>query len=581
MKVSEALQIIRQARGREDVSASLGLACGFEPLHLATLLTAHLQALTPDRRVDLGTGLFGDLVGNVERLGARGGEGLVVVWEWFDLDRRLGLRDLGGWRPADLVDVVAHARAASARLQSAIAAAAARLPVAVCGPTLPLPPASRTPGWLQGTHTAELHAIAAALTAALARADGVRVVDQQRLAMLSPLSDRLDVKASFATGFPYRVTHASIVAELLARLMRPLTPKKGLITDLDDTLWRGILGEDGGAGVSWDLDRKSHAHGLYQQLLASLADAGVLIAVASKADSGVVEAGLASSDLLMPGARFFPVEAHWEPKSFSVARILRAWNVGADSVVVVDDSPAELAEVEAVHPGITCLQFPTGDDEATYALLERLRDLLGTAQLSAEDAIRAESLRRAAVVPDALTGSTERQDVFLASAEQELSVLPVTPVGDARPLELVNKTNQFNLNGRRYTEGEWRALLERRGTVAIVLSYRDKYGPLGKISVLAGHLDGDALTIDTWVLSCRAFSRRVEWGALDVVFERFGLRELCFQYGRTPKNHLVKEFLARLTGTEPAADGPVRASRDAFRRSCPALFFRYLAGAAA
>src|SRR6185295_4898361 len=106
-----------------------------------------------------------------------------------------------------------------------------------------------------------------------------------------PLATRLDVKSYVATGFPYRVVHASVLADLLARLLQPPVPKKGIITDLDNTLWLGILGEDGPGGVSWDLDHKSHMHGLYQQLLHSLAEAGTLIAAASKADPSVVETG--------------------------------------------------------------------------------------------------------------------------------------------------------------------------------------------------------------------------------------------------------------------------------------------------
>ena len=112
----------------------------------------------------------------------------------------------------------------------------------------------------------------------------VRIVNPQRLDALSPPAERLDVKAELMSGFPYRTAHASVVAELLAEPLKPVMPKKGLITDLDDTLWRGILGEVGAHGVTWDLDHYSHMHGLYQQLLNSLAEAGVLIGVASKND---------------------------------------------------------------------------------------------------------------------------------------------------------------------------------------------------------------------------------------------------------------------------------------------------------
>ena len=145
---------------------------------------------------------------------------------------------------------------------------------------------------------------------------------------------------------------------MLADLIQPRPAKKGLITDLDDTLWRGLLGEEGVAGISWDLDRHSHIHALYQQTLRALAESGVLIAVASKNDPALVTEALARRDLLLPKDCLFPIEVNWKAKSQSVYRILEAWNINADAVVFVDDSPIELAEVQSLFPAIKCLRFP-------------------------------------------------------------------------------------------------------------------------------------------------------------------------------------------------------------------------------
>src|SRR5437899_13061782 len=125
------------------------------------------------------------------------------------------------------------------------------------------------------------------------------------------------------------------MAELLSRLVQNRTPKKGLITDLDDTLWKGLLGEVCPEEVSWDLDHRSHMHGLYQQLLQALSAAGVLIGVASKNDSSLVEKAFQREDLILSRDAIFPMEAHWGPKSESVARILKTWNVAADAVVFI------------------------------------------------------------------------------------------------------------------------------------------------------------------------------------------------------------------------------------------------------
>ena len=172
------------------------------------------------------------------------------------------------------------------------------------------------------------------------------------------MSQRLDLKSDLAAGLPYSLAHADALAAALAQLLARETPKKGLITDLDDTLWNGIVGEVGPQGVNWDLASHQQIHGLYQKLLASFSEEGVLVAIASKNDPRVVEEALDREDMILKRRHVFPSEVHWKAKSGSVERILRTWNVGADSVVFVDDSPMELAEVAAAHPGIECILFP-------------------------------------------------------------------------------------------------------------------------------------------------------------------------------------------------------------------------------
>ena len=578
MTVSEALRILQESRVATGTPLQLLLACGFTPLHLGTLVAAEVQRRVPDRRVELTTGLYGDLAGTLERLDDARLEAAVVVVEWSDLDPRLGLREGTGWRPADLPDIVSGATAAAARLGDAVARTAERAPVAVSLPTLPLPPLGPAPGWQHDETAAELRRIAAVLAGRLVRLPHVRLVDPPRIDRLSPAAERLDAKAYLATGFPYRVAHAACLAEQLALLVCPPTPKKGLITDLDNVLWRGILGEDGPEGISWGVEEKTRAHALYQQLLHALADAGVLLAVASKSDPGVVERALGAKDLLVPRSTFFPVEAHWDPKSVSVGRILGAWNVGADSVVLVDDSPAEIAEVQAAFPDLEGIVFPTGDDTGVVALLDRLRDLFGKPRISEEDRLRRASLESTRAVAS-VAGTAERQDAFLAGAVQELTVLTAAAADDPRALELVNKTNQFNLNGRRFTPGEWRACLAREGAVLVMLSYRDRYGPLGKVSVLVGRRTAEGLAVDAWVLSCRAFSRRIEHAMLDLLFDRLGIDTVVLDYRPTPKNHLVKDFLAPFVDAAPEAG--VRLTRAACAARRPPLFFRYVASDAA
>src|SRR2546428_8867470 len=139
MNVSHALRVLRDARTRGGAPAAVLLACGFTPLHLGTLLAAQLQQRLPERRVEVDTGLYGDLAGTLERLGAAPCEAVVVVFEWSDFDRRLGLRDAGGWRLGALADVVAGAQAAAERFLDALHRPAGGVPLAERRPGGPPP----------------------------------------------------------------------------------------------------------------------------------------------------------------------------------------------------------------------------------------------------------------------------------------------------------------------------------------------------------------------------------------------------------------------------------------------------------
>ena len=570
MKLIEALRIIRAEMPKENKSVRVSLVCGFTPLHLKTLLAAHLRLLFPHLRIDIETGIYGDLLGNLKHLDSNTLSGAAVVVEWTDLDPRLGIRHLGGWGPKDLKDIIEHVRAQCLLLGEAAEHCALHFPLAVCLPTLPLPPASFTAGWQAGAFDLELRDASNRLATRLGRTSGCRLANCQYLDRHSPPDDRWDVKADLLSGFPYAVSHADVMAHVLAQLLANPLPKKGLITDLDDTLWSGILGEVGVHGISWDLDHGSQMHGVYQQLLNAISQEGVLVAVASKNNPALVQEALRREDLLLSLDRVFPFAVHWGPKSESVTTILQTWNVAADSVVFVDDSPMELAEVGMAHPGLQCLHFPKNDWGAIERLLGQLRDLFGKTALSAEDALRMDSLRIAAHLRETAVGPANSPDQFLQQAEAEITLSFGKEPLDPRALELVNKTNQFNLNGKRYTETSWSTYLKDPRVFLLLGSYRDKYGPLGKITVLTGRLEGATLQVDTWVMSCRAFVRRIEHKCLEQLFSKFEVKEIRFQFLPTERNEPLQRFFTEFLGQPPQEEFVL--SRQLFMEKCPPLF---------
>jgi len=567
-----ALEILKEPLPEDAPLRRVFLACSFTPLHLLTFLAARLRILIPGHQIQIKTGIFGDLPGNLERLQSADFDAVATVIEWQDLDARLGIRRLGGWRSSDLPDILESVNQRCAHLEQAITRISLSIPACVCMPTLPLPPLFSTCTHQGGVHVLQLRHSVASLATTLSKQSGIRIINAQRLDEISPSNLRFDVKSEITAGFPYKLAHASSLADLLAALVHNPSPLKGLITDLDDTLWAGILGEVGVQGISWDLDHGSHMHGLYQQFLASLGSAGVLIGVASKNDADLVEQAFDREDLLLPKDSVFPFEIHWSRKSESIRRILKSWNVSSDSVVFIDDSPMEVAEVSASFPEMRCIVFPKRDYSAIWELLNRLRDMFGKSVISEEDKLRLHSIRDAGPLKESGSLIGGSMDDFLQSANSSIRFAFCKNSGDTRALELINKTNQFNLNGRRFYESAWANYLRDPRNFILTVTYEDKYGPLGKIAVLMGSADEKTLSIDAWVMSCRAFSRRIEHQSLKYLFEKFGVDAIDFDYQSTNRNGPLKEFFTQFLVDHLSQR--LRLSRTSFFEKNPRLFHR-------
>jgi FkbH-like protein len=559
MTLNEALEIVNQCR-KSAPQRSLFLVCGFEPLHLLTFLQAHAARRFSGNHVGILTGIYGDFPGNLERAGTSAATAAAVVLEWEVLDPRLGLRSSGGWSNKVQADIVRTCEQRLKAIAICLAGLAARMPVALAGPTLPPPPLGHTSRRQASLLELALQHQVAGFLQQVSHMPGVRVLNPVWLETASPLPTRLDAKMELLSGFPYSRTHADALAAALVDVLYPLAPKKGLIVDLDDTLWRGIVGEVGIDGISWCQERRTQVHAWLQQMLDQLASHGVLLGVSSKNDPKVARQALERADLLARGDLFYPVIANWGPKSQAVREILRAWNIAAESVVFLDDNPMELSEVEAAHPGITCLRFTPDDPAAVWQTLAALRDLFGKPAVLAEDELRSASIRSVEAFREgeALAGAA-----FLHTLSGRVSIAYGSNLSDQRPLELINKTNQFNLNGVRIMEGEWHSRLRAPGCIAATVSYEDKFGPLGKIAALLGENHDRRIVITAWVMSCRAFSRKIEHHTLDSLFRVACAEEILFAFRPTERNGPVQQFLKEI-GAAPCSSGYLRLARDVF-----------------
>ncbi len=541
LSLSQALAMA----GQQDGEASRGelfLVCGFQPLHLATFLKAYFAVRFPQQVTEILTGVYGDFDGGLDKARESHAAAAAVVIEWADLDPRLGLRSAGGWGPSVAQDIVDNCAGRWSGILEKLDRLVSKMPVALSPPSLPIPFFGHTAGWQLSLAEAELQKQAAAFLADAARIGKVRILHQSRLAALSPEVSRFDPKLELAAGFPYKLEHASVLASQLIQSLYPPAPCKGLITDLDGTLWSGIASE--GGAIAWSLGDRSQVHGLYQQQLRQFSEMGVLLAIASKNEMPVVEEALSREDLYVSASAFFPIKAGWFAKSQAAGEILDAWNIGPESVVFVDDSRMEIEEVQAAFPTMTCLQFPSGNPALAVQLFEQLRDLFGKPALHREDTLRGHSIRAQAHFNNGARQASNGS--FARELRGRIMIDASKDPNNERLLELINKTNQFNLNGRRVTEGEWLRHLDEEQTFAAGVSYEDKFGPLGVIGVIAGRLRDDRVEVTNWVLSCRAFSRRIEHHILHYLSGLRGAERISLEFQPTERNGYLREFFASM-----------------------------------
>ena len=342
-----------------------------------------------------------------------------------------------------------------------------------------------------------------------------------------------------STGCPIAGAWLGRVAEAVVEALTAHTrdSRKVLVTDLDNVLWAGVVADDGADGIHHAPEGVGYRHFLYQSLLAKLEGEGVLLAAVSRNDPGVAGEPLRDGRMLLKEADFVCVLASYNAKSAQIREIARQLNLGVDSFVFVDDNPVELAEVAAELPGVACLQFPSKDD----GLPELFRDL---ARLFAKPFVTVEDRERTQLYRRRLDGIAASEarggdlTTFLRDLGMILSVHDRTRGDWKRALQLINKTNQFNLNGRRLTEQELGDVLASGGSL-YGASLDDRTGSHGEI--LACLISGDG-TVRAFVMSCRVFERRVEYAFMAwLANRRDAPRRL--EFAATPRNEPIRRFL--------------------------------------
>ena len=323
--------------------------------------------------------------------------------------------------------------------------------------------------------------------------------------------------------------------------------KKVLVLDLDNTLWGGIIGDDGVDGIKLGPSSPAGEAFLdWQRYVKALGERGVILAVCSKNDPALAEAGFSHPNSALQRSDFAAFECSWADKAAGLRRIALDLNVGIGSFVLCDDNPAECDLVRRELPEVAAVCM--GTDPAAFI------DLFDAGHWFDADGYTQEDLGRGAAYTAraaALAEQAQATDIggYLASLAMKGTLRPPTEAEIARVAQLELKTNQFNVTTRRYTEAQIRAFMDRDDAVVLAFSLTDRFGDHGLTSTLVAVRDGDTMRIDSWLMSCRIFARSAEQFMLRGLVEiatGLGVTRLVGEYQATPKNGVVADLFPRL-----------------------------------
>jgi FkbH-like protein len=376
---------------------------------------------------------------------------------------------------------------------------------------------------------------------------------------LSSISARIGLDHWFdpERWFSYKIVNtveaSFAIASSLAALVRAMfgRTRKLLVLDLDNTLWGGIIGDDGPDKIVLGRETPvAEAYTAFQEYCLSLRERGILLAVCSKNEEATAKLGFAHPDSVLRLEHLSAFRANWDPKHENILSIAKELNLGADSFVFVDDNPAERAIVEAQIPGIAVPDV--GSEVSKFIAIIEANRYFEQLSMAREDLDRArlyeENAKRAT-----LESKFANYGEYLDSLEMTAEIDTFNSTYMERITQLTNKSNQFNLTTRRYTLAEIESTAADGNHIGIYGRLTDRFGDNGLISVVLGAIEGRKLHLDLWLMSCRVLKREMEIAMLDSLVARArerNIREIVGYYFPTSKNAMVADHYPKL-GFQP------------------------------
>ncbi|MDR1377173.1 MAG: HAD-IIIC family phosphatase, partial [Synergistaceae bacterium] len=392
---------------------------------------------------------------------------------------------------------------------------------------------------------------------------GVPVLDLPELAAEIGRERFYSPKMWYFGSLPFSRQGELLLAQEILRVEKAIRGerKKCLVLDLDNTLWGGAVGEDGVEGIALASFGVGSQYRDAQRIAKELAGQGVLLAIASKNNlEDALRPFKEHPHMLLKEDDFVKIKADWNPKPANIQAIAQELSIGLDSLVFVDDNSLEREAVKMALPAVAVPDFP-GDTAQLPAFMKQVARTYFTALRLGEEDLKKTEMYRTEAKREAARSDHLSLDDYLASLDMKLNFYRLGPGNAeeiARAAQLTQKTNQFNLTTRRYTEADVTAMVNDRRVRVWVAELSDRFGDYGRICLAIARLNAPEAVIDTFLMSCRVMGRGVEdavLGCVERALAAEGAAAIRGEYRETNKNEPVREFWNKM-GYEPETDAP-------------------------
>ena len=379
------------------------------------------------------------------------------------------------------------------------------------------------------------------------RYQNVCILDIKKIVCMMGTDSFYDPRVWYLGSIPYSLRASKAIAKEIGAIERAYQGKrkKCLAVDLDNTIWGGVIGEDGINGIVLGPVKEGARFMNIQKRLKELKNTGVVLAVVSKNNPEEALTAIRNHpNMILHEDDFVEILANWKPKSENIRQLSADLNIGVDAIVLLDDNPVEREEVRANLPNVMVIEPRYAKEIFDEDIVNSFAEYFPVLKLTSEDKVKTEQYRGEFRRKEVLSSSRTLEE-YLERLEIHVHLRKAKNQDIDRIAQLTQKTNQFNLTSKRYTSETVRDFLAQTDMIVYVAESSDKYGSYGEISTIIIRVEKDNATVDTFLMSCRAMGRTIEFALLKIVENELyenGVRRMIGLYKPTEKNKPVEGF---------------------------------------